>query len=48
MLLKKKNDSDKKESFSEMSFSEKLEYIIDTPFDFMRKCTLPPCEDEKY
>lgn len=31
-----------------MSISEKIEFLIDAPFDYMRKVTLPPCEDDKY
>ena len=23
-------------------------YVIDLPFDYMRKITMPPCEEEKY
>jgi hypothetical protein len=23
-------------------------YVIDLPFDYIRKITMPPCEEEKY
>jgi hypothetical protein len=23
-------------------------FIIDLPFDYMRKCTMPPCEEEHW
>ena len=27
---------------------EKIEFIIDLPFYYLKKITLPPCEDDKY
>lgn len=34
--------------FSERSFLEKVNYIIDFPFEYLRKLTIPPCDDEKF
>ena len=31
-----------------MPWNEKIIFIIDYPFDFLRKITIPPCEDDKF
>ena len=31
-----------------MSLWDKFNYVIDIPFDYARKITLPPCEVDKY
>jgi hypothetical protein len=38
----------KETSFSDMNAWEKFSFVIDLPFDYARKLTLPPCEEEKY
>lgn len=41
-------NKEKETEFSELSAMDKVFYIINFPFDYMRKFTLPPCEPEKY
>lgn len=44
-----KNKSETKEiEYEDKSSFEKFNFIIDLPFDYARKLTLPPCEAEKY
>ncbi len=31
-----------------MTAWEKFNFVIDRPFDYARKITLPPCEEKKY
>ena len=38
----------KETSFHDMNSWEKFNFVIDLPFDYARKITLPPCEPEKY
>jgi sodium/potassium/calcium exchanger 6 len=45
--MQKKSD-EKEQSFSGKTAFEKFNFIIDLPFDYARKITLPPCEPEKY
>lgn len=47
-LNKEKMEKLNSKEFSEYSWDEKLELIINYPFDFIRKITIPPCEFEKW
>lgn len=47
MKIKKKTENDETE-WEDMELSDKIFFIIDQPFFYLRKITLPPCEDEKY
>lgn len=49
MAIKHRLKSEEKEaSFESLSIIEKVLYITDVPFIYLRKITLPPCEAEKY
>lgn len=38
----------KSKEFKELSWSEKLDWLVNEPFDWLRKLTIPPCEKEKW
>lgn len=49
MAMKTKLKNEEREiEFNDLNFLDKILFIIDQPFDYARKVTLPPCEPEKY
>jgi hypothetical protein len=49
LAMKHKLVSEERDTeFSDMSLFDKVLFVIDLPFDYARKFTLPPCEKEKY
>jgi hypothetical protein len=48
MMKMHKKSEEKETTFEEMSTFEKINFIIDLPFDYARKLTLPPCEEKNY
>lgn len=45
---KKKIVEEKDETFAEMNWFQKILFIINVPFDYLRKITIPPCNKEEY
>lgn len=39
---------EKEKSFAELSFCDKIFFIIDYPFVYMLKITIPPAEEDSY
>ena len=47
LRIKKRHELNEK-SFWERSLYEKILYIVDFPFEWARKLTMPPCEEDSY
>ena len=39
---------DEESSFGELDLPDKIVFILDYPFDFLRSITIPPCEEDKF
>ena len=48
MAMKKNIKKEEEHEFHDMNIFEKVLFIIDQPFHYARKITLPPCEAENY
>ena len=48
MKAKKERNKESRKPFNVMSVMNKLFCVIDFPFVWARKLTIPPCEEEEY
>ena len=46
-LLEEDNEEEDK-NWEDMDYKEKISYIVEFPFDWIRKITMPPSEAENY
>jgi len=43
-----KEDEEENKNWEEMNFLEKLDYVFEIPFDWIRKITIPITESDKF
>jgi hypothetical protein len=48
LMMKLKQSAKEDTPWDEMGIIDRTFFVIDQPFNYMRKITLPPCEEEKF